>query len=236
MSSIEIISLLCALPGTLIALSFHEFSHAFAAHRLGDDTAKRAGRLSLNPLRHLDPIGAICMLLFRFGWAKPVPIDARNFKKPKRGMALSALAGPVSNLLLAFVGIFIFALVTPHLSVEGENGVIYYQRGAEWQLAVYLVLYSFYALNLALAVFNFLPIPPLDGSRIFLSFLPDRLYFRVMRYERVILLGVFVYFIACRVANSIFRVDIDFVSRFISFIISYVEEGMFFLVKLLPFV
>ena len=236
MSSIEIITLLCSLPAALFALSFHEFSHGLAAHWLGDDTAKNAGRLSLNPLRHLDPFGVICMLLFHFGWAKPVPVSAYKFKRPKRDMALTALAGPVSNLLLALVGVFVFAVVTPHLEVEAVGGMFYYYEGKEWQLAIYLVLQMFYTLNLTLAIFNFLPIPPLDGSRIFLSFLPDRLYFKVMRYERKILLGVFIYFIVCRAADSFLHIDIDFVSRFISFLIFYVEKGLFFLVKLLPFV
>lgn len=236
MSSIDLITLLCSLPAALFALSFHEFAHGLAAHWLGDDTAKDAGRLTLNPLRHLDPFGVICMLLFHFGWAKPVPVSAYRFKKPKRDMALTALAGPVSNLLLALVGVFIFVIVTPHLDVEAVGNMIYYQKDKEWQLAVFLVLQMFYLLNLTLAVFNFFPIPPLDGSRIFLSFLPDRLYFKVMRYERKILFGVFIYFIACRVAGTFFKVDIDFVSRFISFLIFYVEKGLFFLVKLLPFV
>ena len=104
------VELILTAVAVLITLSIHEFSHAYAAYKLGDNTAKNLGRLSINPIKHLDPIGALCMLFFRFGWAKPVPINPRNFKNPKRDFAISALAGPLSNLILGFIfsGIFIF--------------------------------------------------------------------------------------------------------------------------------
>ena len=104
----QMIDLILSIPAVLIALTFHEVSHGYMAYRLGDPTAKALGRLSLNPLHHLDPIGAICLLLFRFGWARPVPINSRYFKKPRRDMALTALSGPVTNLILSFVSVFFF--------------------------------------------------------------------------------------------------------------------------------
>lgn len=175
------ISLLLALPVVIIALPFHETAHGFVASKLGDPTAKNAGRLSLNPAKHLDPIGFLCMLFFGFGWAKPVPINAYYFKNPKRDTALCAAAGPISNLLLAvlFAILLRLSFLVPGVSLSYflEDGFGY------WLTQFFLVAIQ---LNVTLAVFNLLPIPPLDGSRLFLSFLPARLYFKVMRYERVI--------------------------------------------------
>lgn len=146
--------MLCVLP-------LHEFAHGWVACKLGDPTAKNAGRLTLNPIRSLDPAGAIGMLLFGFGWAKPVPVDPRYFKNPKRGMAVTALAGPASNLLAAFVGAFL----TVGMSRAAMNGLTVF---------LFQVLYYYVMVNIALAVFNLLPIPPLDGSRIVGMFLSDK--------------------------------------------------------------
>ena len=170
----------------LIALTVHEFSHGYAAYKLGDPTAKSLGRLTLNPVKHIDPIGALCMVFFRFGWAKPVPINPRYFKKPKRDFALTALAGPLSNLLLAFA----FGLVYL-LTVKGFSSV-FFESELSYRLAVNLTLfiYIFHAVNLGLAVFNLIPVPPLDGSRLLNVILPTRLYFKVMRYERQIYYGL----------------------------------------------
>lgn len=179
--------LILRIPIILIALTVHETAHGRVALWLGDTTARDMGRLSLNPLHHLDLFGAITMLLFGFGWAKPVPINARKFKNPKLGMALSSLAGPVSNLLLAFFGLFLMRIVYFFLPE-------YMTRGFAFYLARYtlLFLYMFAAMNTGLAIFNFLPMPPLDGSRILFSFLPTKAYFGVMKYERYIAAAIMI--------------------------------------------
>ena len=178
-----IIDLLICVPVVLISLTFHECAHGFIAYKLGDPTAKCMGRLSLNPVRHIDPIGAICMLIFHFGWAKPVPIDTRYFKNPKWGMAISALAGPAANVLLGFIGCFLYTLSINFIRVA--TGSFAYYIAYAW---INFVFY-FGWLNIALALFNLIPLPPLDGSRIFLIFLPEKSYFAVMKYEREISLG-----------------------------------------------
>ena len=164
-----IIELIIVAPIVLLALTFHEFAHGFVAYKLGDPTAKYYGRLTLNPLKHLDPIGAICMLFAHFGWAKPVPIDITNFKNAKRDLALSALAGPVVNLLLGFFGCFLRVVAIRFLPTYYSNDFTYF-------LANILLEFLFYFpwLNISLALFNFLPIPPLDGSKILYAFLPPK--------------------------------------------------------------
>lgn len=184
---IAMIVFLLTVPSMLIALTFHEVAHGFVAYKCGDPTAKYMGRLTLNPIKHLDPIGTLLMLVVGYGWARPVPVNSRYFKKPRRDMALTALAGPVTNLLLGFVGVVLYCLVA-------------YYNGAEILLgtatplvqACYLFTYYFAMLNLVFAVFNMIPLPPFDGSRIFLVFLPPRYYFGIMKYERYILLGMLV--------------------------------------------
>ncbi len=178
-----LIQILLSLPIVLIALCVHETAHGFIAYRLGDPTARNLGRLTLNPAKHLDPIGFLCMLLFGFGWAKPVPINTRYFKNPKRDMAISALAGPVSNLLLAVV----FALL-----MKLYFSFFAFRIATEVQYFIYLFLLLGVRLNITLAVFNLIPIPPLDGSRILLLFLPADTYFKVMRYERYLSIGLMI--------------------------------------------
>ncbi|MCH5349496.1 MAG: site-2 protease family protein [Oscillospiraceae bacterium] len=163
----------------LIAFPVHECSHALAAHWMGDDTAKDQGRMTLNPLKHLDLFGTIFMLVGGFGWAKAVPINPNNFKNRKVGMALSSLAGPVSNLIMAYISIIlckIFAYSVFFDPVEPHPYI-----GALTTFFMYAVF-----LNVGLAVFNLLPVPPLDGSRIFNLILPEKLYFKIMRYENII--------------------------------------------------
>lgn len=158
----------------------HEFAHAYVAEKCGDDTARLKGRLTLNPFAHLDFIGTLMIFFFGIGYAKPVPVNPARLKHPRRDMALISLAGPVSNLLMAFVSVWVYYIL---MAVGGSN------------IAVGAVAYFFsYAaqINVMLAVFNFLPIPPLDGSKIFSAILPDRIYFKIMQYDRYIMIGLMV--------------------------------------------
>ncbi len=182
-----LVSFLLSLPIVLLALSLHETAHGYVASRLGDPTARSLGRLTLNPAKHIDPIGFMCMALFGFGWAKPVPVNTRYFKKPKRDMALTAAAGPISNILLALV----FAVL---LRVEIELAPRLVQGQLTYNIFnwVNIFLYLGVSLNITLAVFNLIPIPPFDGSRIFLTMLPSNLYFKVMKYEQYIYIALLV--------------------------------------------
>ena len=163
------------VAASLLCITFHETCHGLAAYRLGDNTANRMGRLSLNPLKHVDLMGLIMMALFRFGWAKPVPVDMRNFKNPKAGMALTALAGPVSNVVLAYAAVVLCNFVM----------FLADRLGSTWLL---LALAQFFVyveiISAGLAVFNVFPIPPLDGSKVLFALLSDRAYDRLMRYEK----------------------------------------------------
>lgn len=163
----------------LVAIPMHEAAHAWVSAALGDTTARDRGRLTLNPVAHFDLLGAICMIFAGVGWAKPVPANPRRFKNPRVGMALTAAAGPAANLLLAYLSAILYKL----LYALSPNTVF-------WNFLLQL-LYVMLTLNVTLAVFNLLPVPPFDGSRIAGLLLPRRLYFRVMQYERYIFIGVF---------------------------------------------
>lgn len=152
-------NILYSLPGVIIGLTVHEFSHAFVADKLGDGTARAQGRLTLNPFYHIDPIGMVFILFAGFGWAKPVQFDMRNLKSPKRDRILIALAGPLSNLILGIVFLFIIKLFFTFL---------YFLPEALYIILFRLLLYIS-VINLGLFIFNMLPIPPLDGSHVFLS-------------------------------------------------------------------
>ena len=167
------------------AISVHESAHGLMAYWLGDDTAKRAGRISLNPLKHIDILGLVMLAVAKFGWAKPVPVNMRRFKNQKLGMALTALAGPVSNVLLAFVST-IFCCLTAYF---------YYRSGSEILYWVNTLFFYGQLINAGLAVFNLIPIPPLDGSKIFAIILPEKAHTFLMRYERYgfVILAVFLF-------------------------------------------
>ena len=183
-----------------LCLTVHETCHGLAAYALGDPTAKGQHRLSFNPLRHIDWLGFVSMLIVGFGWAKPVPVDMRYFKKPKQGMALTALAGPVSNFLMAVLFLFLVRWM--------------YWNAPATALALWLYdfLLNVVILNIGLGLFNLLPIPPLDGSKVLFALLPDRLYWKLMRYERY---GMLVLLLLVA-----FDVGSDFLSRGILLIFS----------------
>ena len=177
-----IIQLLLCLPVVMLALSFHETAHGYVAYKLGDPTAHSLGRLTMNPAKHLDIIGFICMLLFGFGWAKPVPINTRYFKKPRRDMVLTAIAGPISNVLMAFI----FALIMKIFIVVMGDIPFPVDPISTMKFLFYCFLFYGIRLNISLAVFNLIPIPPLDGSRLITSFLPPKAAYWVIKHERII--------------------------------------------------
>ncbi len=184
LGSFNIVEILVRAVAVLLAISVHEMCHGLAAYLLGDKTAKAMGRLSLNPLRHLDPFGALCLLLFGFGWAKPVMVNPMHFKKPKRDMALVSLAGPLSNFILAFLGAVLLKLFTlTGYAYMSATSVLYMDSLPVEILVSFLT--TFIALNIGLGVFNLIPIPPLDGSKILLPLLPHNLYMDIMRYEHL---------------------------------------------------
>ena len=180
----DIPQLILTTMAALIALTIHEYAHGYVAYRLGDDTAKSMGRLSLNPLMHLDPFGVLCMVLFHFGWAKPVPIDPRNFKNPRKGFALTALAGPATNLVVGFFTAFLYLLC---LSTLRATDSVFLNN---LQINMLRFLMYFFTINVGLGIFNLIPVPPFDGSRILNIALPKKWYFKIMRYERQIYWGV----------------------------------------------
>ena len=205
----------------LFSLSLHEMSHGYVAYKMGDHTARNLGRLTLNPTVHLDPIGTICMLFFGFGWAKPVPINTRNFKNPRKGILLTAIAGPVSNLLLSFISLLVFALIVSFVPtptfIEADTAF-----GEKLLYFFVELLRYFHILNLYLAVFNLLPIPPLDGSKVLFMFLPSKIYFFVSRYEHIISIVLLA------------LLYLGVLSMPITFICAYISEGMIWLISLIP--
>ncbi len=170
MGSNEILNLILILPGLLIAITFHEFAHAYAAVKLGDDTPRRQGRLSLNPLSHLDPIGSVLLLFAGFGWGKPVEINPRNFDRKysmAKGEAIVSVAGPLMNFVLAFL----FAIIYFFILRFAQVWLLTTQIGQ----IIEIIIISTISVNIGLGVFNLLPFPPLDGSKIFISFMPFKI-------------------------------------------------------------
>ncbi len=171
--------LFLALPALIVALSFHEFAHAWVSTKLGDPTPRMRGRLTLNPLAHIDPIGFLMMLVFRFGWAKPVEVNPYNYDNREKGLALVSVAGPGINLLLGFFSTFLWIIAAVYMGVNAPLTMMLY----------FVVLYNVY-----FAVFNLLPLPPLDGSKLLFAFLPKRTVYRyldtVSQYSTIILIAL----------------------------------------------
>ena len=182
-----LIRLLIELPILFMTLTIHEFSHGYTAYVLGDDTAKRMGRLTLNPISHIDPIGLLMLFVAHIGWAKPVPINPYNFQDQKRDLAISAAAGPISNFLVAIVFSVIFRVIS-----HGNPRMMFYQSG--FQQIIWYILFYTILINLALGIFNLIPIPPMDGSKILGGFLSDEAYHKYTLQEKKgaqVLLAVF---------------------------------------------
>ena len=189
----NIINLLLVALAALISITIHEFSHGYAAYKLGDDTAKIYGRLSLNPFKHLDVIGVICLMFFRFGWAKPVPINSYNFKNKRSGIIIVSIAGPLSNLLLAFLSRILLVSIVKF-------------NASQNLMPLYVFLTNMTYLNLGLFVFNLIPIPPLDGSKILAMFLKGGAAYRylsISNYSSIIFLVLFFVPMFSRVFSSV---------------------------------
>ncbi|MBR2041469.1 MAG: site-2 protease family protein [Oscillospiraceae bacterium] len=215
----DIYTLVLRMIVALIALPIHEYAHGYSAYRMGDYTAERQGRLTLNPLAHFDPIGTIAIILFGFGWAKPVPINPLNFENPKKGMMISSIAGPLSNIALAFLSMVLYKLsyIPAYMGITGA-----------FLSTVQTFLLFMISINITLGVFNLIPIPPLDGSRIATYFLPQRIYFKIMQYENII-------FIALLVALwfGVFDLPISFVSNLVTGILDYATRPIDWLTALI---
>lgn len=173
---IDIQSLIISLFIVLISITVHEYCHGYAALKMGDHTAESMGRLSMNPFSHIDPIGALCMIFFHFGWAKPVPINPNNFRNPKKGSVIVSIAGPLSNICLSLIGVLLY-------------GILFRFKFGLSNMTFYSIFYNgflsqFVVLNLYFAIFNLIPIPPLDGAKILFALLPPRIYFKLINYER----------------------------------------------------
>ena len=183
-------------------LPLHEFAHGWVANKLGDPTARLEGRLTMNPLASVDPMGALALLLFGFGWAKPVPVDSRYFKRPKRDLAITALAGPVSNLLAALVGAFVVVAIQVFAPYNWFTSFLFN------------MMYYYVVVNITLAVFNLIPVPPLDGSRIVGAFLSDRALATYYRYQNIFVMALFFLMLSGAFSGPLYTVQ-NFFARII---------------------
>ncbi|MBP3689828.1 MAG: site-2 protease family protein [Schwartzia sp.] len=189
MFGFNLMEIVAGLPGLIIALALHEYAHAWAAVKMGDFTPKMMGRLTLNPMAHIDPIGIVVLLIARFGWAKPVVINPHNFRDRKKGEILVALAGPAMNFLLAFLSLGVMIFLTHRMRMEMSYGL----RAVLWLIVVY---------NINFGIFNMIPLPPLDGSRILMAVLPYEMQYRFVALERYSMI-IFIIFIATPILGYI---------------------------------
>lgn len=211
---VQIIAILIII---FLVLPFHEWAHAFTASLLGDKSIRYRGRLTLNPLSHIDPFGALCLLLFNFGWAKPVPIDTRNFKRPRLYMAICALMGPIANIVAGLFGGFILMAImkfAPSSFFASQVG------------SYIATFFSFYIqVNVTLAVFNLIPIPPLDGSKILFAFLPEKATYALYKYSQYFFILIFVL-----LWTGVLSVPLGFLSNILTNFIYYITALPFGLV------
>ncbi|MFA6730562.1 MAG: site-2 protease family protein [Eubacteriales bacterium] len=216
------------LISVLISLTVHEYFHGYVAYKCGDSTARSFGRLTLNPIKHLDLFGFLSMLLVGFGWAKPVPIVIRNFKKPRRDIALVSLAGPVSNFILAFLGALLMRIAFTLWAVP-YNGV---EVGFTFNVFSNLITFFYYftLLNLGLGLFNLIPIPPLDGSKVLASILPPKYGYKFIALERYAGLFILALFLMSNIGGG------DFIFAPLEAIRGYIYDGYNKLIGLLPFI
>lgn len=218
-----LIDLLCCLPVILFSLSFHEYAHAWTAHKLGDDTARLSGRMTLNPISHIHPIGFLMMLTVGFGFAKPVPVNPFRFKNSRKGTAIVSLAGPLSNLILALIFTFVSVAFdntvnSPHV-LEAEGFVQTFKNISDRLISLFV------SLNVNLAIFNLIPLPPLDGSKILCSFLPLKIELKMRRYERYFMIGLF-----ALILIGVLDVPLSFLSGGVQALFQLIaENALFFL-------
>ena len=221
-----VVSLLPILFVIFCTMPVHEAAHAYIAHKLGDNTAKSFGRLTLNPIKHINYIGALLILLFKFGWAEPVPVNQWNLRKPKRDMALIAAAGPISNILMAIVLMIIVNLIDfisgfYGIEITAYNDIFYYSGSSDLTFKIFYYVIIFFStaanINLYLAAFNLIPIPPLDGSRIIGAFLPDRIYYKLQSFEQ------YTFFIVMALAaTGVLSSTIGYISNNLYSVIDYI--------------
>ena len=206
-----IISFLLSVPIIILILSVHEYAHGLVAKKLGDPTAESLGRLTLNPLKHIDPIGFIMFIVLGIGYAKPVPINSRYFKKPKRDMALVGVAGPIANLIMSIIFAALIKLLFLLIQFIPMTAPVWTVTALSY---IYQILYLGVFYNIAFAIFNLIPVPPLDGSRLLYAFLPSKALLWFQKYEQYFmwgLLGVFIVFNFLNI-NIIGKVTLFFVN------------------------